>query len=419
MRLFSLPSFYELLAKSVAAAEKDEEMEEVLKQLPCIERALIWFISKANGLKEDEPELGEGSTPGLDTRTSVAERKVHLLTNADRWRISLLIWAVIGVGLVAGLVAAGLAQALTKTAAQQAHSNSSAHFWVLVSLYSFIWTTAECGLIYLAALWGTARLARVCRLQLWPLDRERALLAGALVRSALELGQPQGRQLGVDPQKKASTSTVLLSTVWYFFSRTLVKFVLSFLVTKLGPRVTVKTAAAQLVAVEILVNVFFNVTAVRVCMLETSVCCMGPSAATEACMKLLQQRQNRAVEREGHPSPLTDEVKLNSMRAVGAAAASSFELHPNCRHLLGLLVKLWATEDFVSRMTKLQSTLPERSLKSPGPCHEKCDRVLEKAGELLLRVVQKLRGLCSSCAGSDAAPPTRHALQDSQPRIRT
>eukprot|EP00930_Biecheleria_cincta_P102580 TRINITY_DN94348_c0_g1_i1.p1 TRINITY_DN94348_c0_g1~~TRINITY_DN94348_c0_g1_i1.p1 ORF type:complete len:142 (-),score=22.39 TRINITY_DN94348_c0_g1_i1:161-529(-) len=58
-------------------------------------------------------------------------------------------------------------------------------FYLITSTLGLLVSTFEILLLFGACLTGAAEVARACGLQLWPLTREKAIVAGALARAAL------------------------------------------------------------------------------------------------------------------------------------------------------------------------------------------------------------------------------------------
>ena len=62
------------------------------------------------------------------------------------------------------------------------------------------------GALYYTEYRAVIRLTDMVGMKLSPMDTEKAHIAGALVRSILELGHPSESRFGIDPKRKAQAS---------------------------------------------------------------------------------------------------------------------------------------------------------------------------------------------------------------------
>lgn len=171
------------------------------------------------------------------------------------------------------------------------------------------------------------------------------MLAGSLARSALELGHPKVRTFGIDPYKRANKYLLLIYAIIYMGSRGITKFFAKLIMKKVAPRTILKVAEFAPLVVEVLINVLFNWVTVSYAMNEVMICSLGPSATVEVTSQLIKaHRQSATVE-----EPLSDEVKLLALRAVGVSITYKMQLHPNSRFLLNHVVSLFADQSFVKR----------------------------------------------------------------------
>lgn len=171
------------------------------------------------------------------------------------------------------------------------------------------------------------------------------MLAGSLARSALELGHPKVRTFGIDPYKRANKYLLLIYALIYMGSRGITKFFAKLIMKKVAPRTILKVTEFAPLVVEVLINVLFNWVTVSYAMNEVMICSLGPSATVEVTSQLIKaHRQSATVE-----EPLSDEVKLLALRAVGVSITYKMQLHPNSRFLLNHVVSLFADQSFVKR----------------------------------------------------------------------
>eukprot|EP00439_Symbiodinium_sp_Y106_P013071 s2507_g1.t3 len=195
---------------------------------------------------------------------------------------------------------------------------------------------------------GSYMMTRICGINLVPMDKERAMLAGSLARCALELGHPSVRTFGINPYKRVNKYLLLVYALIYMGSRGITKFFIKLLVKKVAPRTFVKAADMAPLVIEVLINVLFNFITVRYAMSEVMICSIGPSATVEVTSQLIKaHRQTSDVE-----EPLSDRVKLLALRAVGVSITYKMQMHPNSRVLLNHIVELFADERFVKRATE-------------------------------------------------------------------
>eukprot|EP00913_Durusdinium_trenchii_P026291 g24669.t1 len=188
-------------------------------------------------------------------------------------------------------------------------------------------------------------MTRICGILLVPMDKERAMLAGSLARSALELGHPKVRTFGIDPYKRANKCLLLFYALIYMGSRGVTKFIIKLIVKKAAPRTLLKVTEFAPLAVEVFINVVFNSVTVNYAMNEVMICSLGPSATVEVTSQLIKaHRRSKNVE-----EPLSDELKLLALRAVGVSITYKMQLHPNSRFLLNHVVGLFADQTFVKR----------------------------------------------------------------------
>ncbi|CAE7028994.1 unnamed protein product, partial [Symbiodinium sp. KB8] len=216
---------------------------------------------------------------------------------------------------------------------------------VISAAFSLIWSMAEMVVCCIAALVAAVRMTRICGINLVPMDKERAMLAGSLARCALELGHPSVRTFGINPYKRVNKYLLLVYALIYMGSRGITKFFIKLLVKKVAPRTFVKAADMAPLVIEVLINVLFNFITVRYAMSEVMICSIGPSATVEVTSQLIKaHRQTSDVE-----EPLSDRVKLLALRAVGVSITYKMQMHPNSRVLLNYVVELFADEKFVKR----------------------------------------------------------------------
>eukprot|EP00930_Biecheleria_cincta_P033192 TRINITY_DN22991_c0_g1_i1.p1 TRINITY_DN22991_c0_g1~~TRINITY_DN22991_c0_g1_i1.p1 ORF type:complete len:772 (-),score=98.51 TRINITY_DN22991_c0_g1_i1:235-2550(-) len=306
--------------------------------------------------------------------------KSHILSETQRQRVKMCLWAAIFSACLAGVGAAIFADALnTYAGTLVSEEEEVVLYYTITSILSLIWSIAEMIVCCAAGFVFTVRMTKVCGIVLIPMDRERAKLAGSLARSVMELGHPQDRIFGVDPLRRSSKWCLLLNTLIYMGSRGAVKFVFKMVVKKVGPRTIVKQVQFAGLAIEIFINVIFNSLALRFAMLGASICCLGPTACVEVVGQLIRHRHEKDLkDHPGRmPTPLPDNAKWLAMRCVAVAITWKMNIHPNNRHLLNHLSMLFVDDGLISRMGKPATTTRRgatRTLENARGCCCCCRR---------------------------------------------
>ncbi|OLQ05379.1 hypothetical protein AK812_SmicGene11469 [Symbiodinium microadriaticum] len=170
-------------------------------------------------------------------------------------------------GCLAGVGAAFLAHALNSITSGIVDEEEDYVAWNVISAaFSLIWSMAEMVVCCIAALVAAVRMTRICGINLVPMDKERAMLAG--VNSSADDGF-------------LNRYLLLVYALIYMGSRGITKFFIKLLVKKVAPRTFVKAADMAPLVIEVLINVLFNFITVRYAMSEVMICSIGPSATVE------------------------------------------------------------------------------------------------------------------------------------------
>ncbi|CAE7550782.1 unnamed protein product, partial [Symbiodinium necroappetens] len=208
--------------------------------------------------------------------------KAHVLTPQKRRALWMCMYGAVLAGCLAGVGAAFLAHALNSITSGIVDEEEDYVAWNVISAaFSLIWSMAEMVVCCIAALVAAVRMTRICGINLVPMDKERAMLAGSLARCALELGHPSLRTFGINPYKRVNKYLLLVYALIYMGSRGITKFFIKLLVKKVAPRTFVKAADMAPLVIEVLINVLFNFITVRYAMSEVMICSIGPSATVE------------------------------------------------------------------------------------------------------------------------------------------
>jgi hypothetical protein len=227
----------------------------------------------------------------------------------------------------------GVATAVTTIAAQPllganpdaAGWEQLARYWVVVGGVTVVASVLEIAFVYWDSLRSVHRLARAAGLDLFPAGEreERAAVAAALARAALELPNPVDRVFGVDPRREASRLRLLLASVLYKAKVSLTSFLVKIILRRVLGRTLVRT---WLPFIAIPVTAAWTGIVMWIVLREARIRTMGPSAAKELVA---------AVFEDG--TPLSPQGRLALARAAASAIVRTTELHPN---LLAVLVEV-------------------------------------------------------------------------------
>jgi hypothetical protein len=86
-------------------------------------------------------------------------------------------------------------------------------FWGTLLAVLGVCVAFEIGGMYYFSIMNACRVANALDMKLKPMNKDRAFVAGSLVRAALELGNSTGITMGVDPLKEASAKNACLDVV--------------------------------------------------------------------------------------------------------------------------------------------------------------------------------------------------------------
>mmetsp|Transcript_64157 Transcript_64157/g.114114 ORF Transcript_64157/g.114114 Transcript_64157/m.114114 type:complete len:917 (+) Transcript_64157:136-2886(+) len=347
---------YELSLRVPQAVEEAKAVEEA--EATILQPMVAWsadppaFQSESSERRKRQSSVKLARSITTMKAMKVEETKAHVLTQRKTMKMWACIYGAVFGGVLAGVGAALLAKVLNDFVETFFDPDAQMiEFNIFAGLLSCVWSIGEMMVCCVAAIAAAAKMSGICGIVLVPMDHERAMLAGSLARSALELGHPQGRFLGVNPHKKINKNMLLINTLIYMSSRGATKFIVKMAVKKIAPRTAIKFLEFAPLASEIALNVMFNYLTVRFAMSEVMVCCIGPSAGVEGTSQLIKTRHERLIREnsELRTKPLPDQVKRCCLRAVGICITTTMSLHPNTRHLLQHLTMLFIDEGFIRR----------------------------------------------------------------------
>jgi hypothetical protein len=258
---------------------------------------------------------------------------VHILNQEERRQLTRLQWGAIlrafMVGAVAGGVVALALQVFAPLKGEDWHDQID--YWIVVGVIGVVSALAEVAFMYWDSLRTVHRLAHSVGLDAFMTDddrntdAERAAVAAALARAALELPNPPDEVFGVNPRRELSRWRLILVTIFYKAKISLTNFIIKALVRRMLGRAGVRT---WLHFVGVPVTALWNCTVSWTVMRQARIRVMGPSAAMEYVSVILDREP-----------PLSRRGKLIALRAVGCTIVSTKDMHPNLRALLGHLHK--------------------------------------------------------------------------------
>jgi len=259
---------------------------------------------------------------------------VHVLNPAERRALRRIqgfaILRAFLIGAVsAGIVATAMVLLLPLKGADPDAVTWDQHalYWGLVVTIGVITAVAEVSFMYWDSLRSVHSLAHAAGLDIFAGDQdpdaERAAVAAALARAALELPNPPEELFGVDPHRELSKTRMVFVTLMYKAKISLTNFVLKALVRRMLGRAGVRT---WLHYVGVPVTAAWNSAVSWVVLREARIRVMGPSAAMEYAGAILEREP-----------PLGRAGRHAAMRAVGCCIISTRDMHPNLRALLSHL----------------------------------------------------------------------------------
>jgi hypothetical protein len=202
------------------------------------------------------------------------------------------------------------------------------HFWAIVGAATAGASIVEIAYLYWDGLRSVHRLAQVAGLDLFPDDThieghgERAAVAHAMARAALELPNPTAAMLGVDPRREASKLGLVVASILYKLKVSVSNFIIKALVRRMLGRAFVR---AWLPFVAVPITAIWNGLVAWLVIREARLRAMGPSAVVEMVTNVLST----------YSEPLSADGQAAVLRAVASSIVRTRDLHPN---LVALLV---------------------------------------------------------------------------------
>jgi hypothetical protein len=271
----------------------------------------------------------------------------HVLTDESRARIRRIEIKSIFFAIFAGVLSAGAAGIVEVLVAnrQEEGSNDIAKTSLLekvgmtqeallyVAPVVLVFSILEICIMYSSGLSSALDITTETGLKLFPVDDDRAFIAAALARSALQVGNPKKMAYGVDPVQHVSKGRIFVGAAVYMGKKGLTTIFLKLMLK----RVFVRAAAKSVLSfVAVPVNGLWNAFVMMLVMREIRVCSIGPSFIYSALTDL-----TRGYDTSNHKTPalcsITYRTRAQMIRAIGICIVNKKELHPNLETMLRLL----------------------------------------------------------------------------------
>eukprot|EP00937_MAST-01D_sp_MAST-1D-sp2_P002711 g2711.t1 len=329
-KLALLPSLFDT-TKEINASEQND----IMKGMGLMERVGVRYLQSMQKQKMRKAKFSKKHTArqsqlaGIGVSDDIRQEadgdaaievedviKAHVLTHQERaWMLCIVRRAII-IAALAGVLSAvisGLAEGYAINNWQG--KMPGWRIKVFNVFMGIIATIVEVALVYRITFISTLKLTQVTGLVLYPIDAERAYAASALVKTALEMGNPTAVTNGIDPLKGTSKFWMLISLIVYKAKRGLTTFLVKLFVKRVAVRVTAKS---MLLFAAAPVNMIWNgLTMVKV-MRGAQVVAMGPSAATEVTNELLRMQKS-----------ISPALALAMLRAIARVIVARKFVHPN------------------------------------------------------------------------------------------
>lgn len=258
-------------------------------------------------------------------RRAVAQDELHILNEHERRALRTIernaVARAAAAGALSGLVCAIPAILLTPVTAASARGDV-VRYWAIVVGVTIVASVLEIAFLYWDGLRSVQMLAHAAGMDLADpaLEGDPTSALWALARAALEAPNPPNAVPGVDPMREASKLRVLFGSVLYKLKVTISGFLAKALVRRAMGRAATRSVL-ELVAVP--VTAVWDAIVCWLIVREARLRVLGPSAAIEFAQIVAPA-----------PQSLSLACRACCVRAIGAAAVRSEDLHPNLVALL-------------------------------------------------------------------------------------
>ncbi len=352
-------------------------------------------------------------------KRAVAQDELHILNADERRALRQIERSAIAraaaAGALSGLVCAIPAIVMTPVAATAPHGDLVRYWGVIIGV-TIVASVLEIAFLYWDGLRAVQRLAHAAGMDLADpaLEHDTTSALWALARAALEAPNPPNAVPGVDPLREASKTRVFVASVLYKLKVTISGFLAKALVRRAMGRAATRSVL-ELVAVP--VTAVWDAVVCWLIVREARLRVLGPSAANEFTNIVAPA-----------PSALSERCRECCLRAIGAAAVRSEDLHPNLVALLKTAQRALVTsadasvesiddsQRFLSLIAELardEQTIVLRMLATAsiidGRLAREEKRLLEEAFARCGRSVElsAIEALRRAFVSGDAIPPSR------------
>lgn len=253
-------------------------------------------------------------------------RQRHVFTEFQRRQLNytvttaMIIAGLIGLtsGIIAG-IAEDYAKATYETEGIEQDERGIEpliYYWLVVGGVSVFASALEIALCFINALRSAMATSKVVGLELYPPDKERAFVAAALARAALEIPHPTQNSLNIDPLREARKRkcAFILVGLLYKGKTGLSSFLLKLFIKRVATRAAAKRF---LPFVSAPVNAFWNMLVFRKVMRDAKMVVIGPSSVVAFLNHFVAGRSLSLLCRQ------------QLLRCVGVAAVEKQAMHPN------------------------------------------------------------------------------------------
>lgn len=194
----------------------------------------------------------------------------------------------------------------------------------------------ELSFVYWNAIASVHRLAEAAGISLFRsedgrMSDEDEMFASVLARAALEIPNPPRPLFGIDPQREASKTRLVLATIFYKAKVGVSNFLLRRVLVRVFGRAGLRS---WIPFISVPVTACWDAFVCRRALREARLRAMGPSAAVEIVEQLLVGR-----------TEVSASLHEVLMRSVGAAVVRSADFHPNLVAMVEALQRRLGTRD--------------------------------------------------------------------------
>ena len=267
--------------------------------------------------------MGQTCPDGL---SSLEDQRI--LTDDEQLQLKKIARFTVMRAALAGALSAVVA-AVAALYAEKYFADDTVNYWLLFGGVSLLAAVVEVGFLYYDSLRAVHRISQACDVELFPEGEESSMMAGIMVRAAMELPNPPDKDPYINPLRDASKWRLMLGVIIYKGKIMVSNALAKVLVRKIFIR---GAARAWLEFVAVPVTAGWNALVCFWVLREARVRAMGPSTVWQNLPEWLDD--------------INPELAEVAQRAVGVCVSASRDLHPN--HLLMLT---WMRENSGLRVT--------------------------------------------------------------------